>query len=211
MSCDLVLLGPPGSGKGTQAELLAERLGLAYIGTGDILRDAIRRGTAARASRPSRSSKPASSSRTTWSTTWSASCSAAPTGRSGSSWTATRGRSPRPVWFDELLAELGLPLDAVILFDVHDEEIVRRITGRRVSPTGGAVYHVQDHRPKVPGCATTAARRWSSGTTTARKSVRERLRVFHETTDALIAYYRGQGLLEGRPGRRVDRVDLPRR
>ena len=114
----LILIGPPGSGKGTQAELLGDRLGLTYIGTGDILRDAIRRGTAlgkrvepldeAGAARPrrrrQRHGRRAVPRR--------------PTGPSGSSWTATRERTPRPSRSTPCSRSSSSPLDAVVILTI---------------------------------------------------------------------------------------------
>jgi cytidylate kinase len=96
----LILLGPPGSGKGTQAERLCHRQGLEHIGTGDILRQAIAARTPA-GERARLSSNPGSSSQTTWSTTLSPSAFTATTGRTNSSWTAIRERwprRPRSIW-----------------------------------------------------------------------------------------------------------------
>src|SRR5271168_3825055 len=146
----LVLVGPPGSGKGTQAKLLTERLGLRYIGTGDILRIAIKNNTATGnlaepyikagqlvpddlvnelvadlfrgANRPERFVL------------------------DGYPRTVSQAR-----WFDPFIHKEGLDLTAVVQFTVEDDEVVRRIGGRRVCPHCGDVYHLTDHPPKVAG------------------------------------------------------------
>jgi adenylate kinase len=93
------------------------------------------------------------------------------------------------------LARLGLPLTAVVQFDVPDEEVVRRISGRRVSPTSGAVYHVTDRPPKVPGVCDIDGKPLVQRDDDREGVIRERLRVFHEGTDALLDYYRKAGRL----------------
>jgi adenylate kinase len=180
----LVLVGPPGSGKGTQARLLSERLGLKTYGTGDILREAIRLGTEA-----GRQAEP-----------FIKRGQLAPDHLVNELVRDLFSRQPQPdkfvfdgyprtlaqaVWFDGLLSELKLPLTAVIQFDVSDDEVVRRISGRRVSPTSGAVYHVTDRPPKRPGVCDDRE-----------GVIRERLQVFHDNTDELVAHYRTNGLLE---------------
>lgn len=190
----LVLVGPPGSGKGTQARLLSERLGLATYGTGDILREAIRLGTEA-----GKQAEP-----------FLKRGQLAPDHLVNELVRDLFTRQPRPdrfvfdgyprtlaqgVWFDGLLADLKLPLTAVIQFEVSDDEVVRRISGRRVSPTTGSVYHITDRPPRKPGVCDLDGKPLLQRDDDREEVIRERLRVFRQTTDALIAYYRTNGLL----------------
>lgn len=99
------------------------------------------------------------------------------------------------IWFDQLMASQGTPLDAVIQFEVSDEEVVRRISGRRVSLTSGAVYHMQDRPPKVAGICDIDGKPLSQRSDDREEVIRERLRVFHLNTDDLVAHYRANGLL----------------
>src|SRR5437016_2102073 len=146
----LILIGPPGSGKGTQAKLLSDRLHLAHIATGDILREAIRLST-------------------------SAGRKAKPFVRKGklvpddlvNQLVANRfRREDRPerfvmdgyprtldqaASFDQVLRQQFLDLTAVLLFTVDDQEIVARMTGRWSCPQCKATYHVMYHPPRVPG------------------------------------------------------------
>jgi adenylate kinase len=190
----LVLVGPPGSGKGTQARLLTDRNGLPAYGTGDILRDAVRRGTP-----QGKQAEPLIKKGLL-----------APDPLVNDLVRDLFNGKTRPdrfvfdgyprtlaqaVWFDGLLTKLGLPLTAVVQFDVPDEEVVRRISGRRVSPTSGAVYHVTDRPPKVPGVCDLDGKPLVQRDDDREEVIRERLRVFHEGTDALLDHYRRAGRL----------------
>jgi adenylate kinase len=190
----LVLVGPPGSGKGTQARLLTERGGLPAYGTGDILRDAVRRGTP-----QGRQAEPlikkgllAPDPLVNDLVRDLFNCKTRPEKFVFDGYPRTLAQA---VWFDDLLARLGLPLTAVVQFDVPDEEVVRRISGRRVSPTSGAVYHVTDRPPKVPGVCDIDGKPLVQRDDDREGVIRERLRVFHEGTDALLDYYRKAGRL----------------
>lgn len=190
----LVLLGPPGSGKGTQAHLLQQRCGLSHISTGDILRDAVRHNTPlGQVARPYMEQ-----------------------GRYVpddvvNGIIAERFRSPdRPARFvldgyprtrpqaealDAVLAEVGLPLDRVISLQVPDEEIVQRISGRRSCPQCAAIYHIPRHPPQrdelCDQCGTPLVQRADD----REEAVRERLRIYHATLPAVLDFYRQQGKL----------------
>jgi adenylate kinase len=190
----LILFGPPGSGKGTQAKLLSERLGLAHIGTGDILREAIRiqtpRGQLAApyvqsgrlvpddlvnelvADRFRRDDRPESFVMDGYPRTLAQAAS-----------------------FDQALRQQFLNLDGVVFLTVDDDEIVRRLSGRWICPNCGASYHIIKKPPQKSGicdiCGTPLIQRADDREDT----IRERLRVYRQNTTDLIPYYRAQGLL----------------
>jgi adenylate kinase len=192
----LILLGPPGSGKGTQAQLLCQRNRLEHIGTGDILRDAIRKATpsglrakpfvdkgglvpddlvnevvAERFHRPDR-----------------------PDRFVMDGYPRTRAQAEA---FDQVLRRYRLPLTAAVLLQVPDEEIVRRLAGRWSCPKPGcmATYHTERNPPKVAGlcdrCGTPLVQR----TDDKWETVRDRLVVYHKNTKEVVPYFRAQGLL----------------
>jgi adenylate kinase len=192
----LILFGPPGSGKGTQAKLLSERLNLVHIGTGDILREAMRLGTPA-----GRRAEPFVN-----------------TGKLVpddlvNELVADRFRQadqltrfvmdgyPRTLAqaasFDQVLRQQFLNLHAVIFLIVDDEEIVRRLAGRWSCPHPGckATYHVVTKPPRVRGvcdlCQTPLVQREDDKEDT----VRERLKVYHKNVQKLLPHYQAQGLL----------------
>ena len=197
----LILLGPPGSGKGTQALLLVQRRGLVHVGTGDILREAVRLGTpTGRLAEPlMRSGK------------------LVPDSLVNDLIADLFRRDDRPerfvmdgyprtlaqaVSFDQVLRQQFLDLDAVVRLVVDDEEIVRRLGGRWScpNPACGASYHVVNKPPRVAGvcdeCGTPLVQRADDG----EEAIRRRLALYHQNTGDLVAHYRAQGLLREVPG-----------
>ncbi len=192
----IILLGPPGSGKGTQARVLAGNFGLEHIATGDVLRAAIRNGTpVGRRARP-----------------FVESGKLVPDEIVNDLIAERFDRPDRPRCFlmdgyprtlpqartfDELLKQAGLELSGVVALKVPDDEIVRRIGQRWSCPKEGckAVYHLETHPPKKAGvcdlCGTALVQRADDRPET----VRERLRVYHAQTAELVPYYREKGLL----------------
>ena len=185
---NLILLGAPGAGKGTQGALLEERLGMGRIATGDLLREAVRQGT--------------------------------PLGRQAKSFmdagelvpddvilglvreAAAAGDSvfdgfPRTTAqaeaLDALLAEEGQKIDAVVVVDVPDDLLVRRIAGRRSCPACGAVYNVHLQPPRVEGVCDRCGSKLTQRADDTEETVHRRLQVYREQTEPLIDYYREQG------------------
>ena len=192
----LILLGPPGSGKGTQAKLLGDRLGLVQIGTGDILREAVRLGTPA-----GRLAEP-----------YVQSGKLVPDDLVNELVADRFRRDDRPerfvmdgyprtlaqaASFDQVLRQQFLDLSAVVLLVVDDEEIVRRLSGRWVcpNPTCKATFHVTKKPPRMAGicdeCQTPLVQREDDKETT----IRARLVIFHQNMAGLMAHYRSLGLL----------------
>jgi adenylate kinase len=192
----LILLGPPGCGKGTQSKLLSKRLGLEHIGTGDLLRAAIRHQTPVGlkaqpfvesgqlvpddvvndliAERFARADRPRAFV------------------MDGYPRTVAQARA-----FDVVLARCGLPLDHVLLLAVDDGAIISRLSGRWSCPGLGckATYHTVSNPPRTAGvcddCGTALVQRDDDREDT----VRARLVVYHRDTAELIPYYRNMGLL----------------
>jgi adenylate kinase len=192
----LILLGPPGSGKGTQAKLLSERQGLAHIGTGDMLREAIRLDTSA-----GRKAQPFVNSG-----------QLVPDELVNQIITDFFGHKDRPenfvmdgyprtlaqaLAFDKILAQQSLPLDAVVLLKVDDEEIVRRMGGRCVcpNPACGAPYHTTFKPPRQPGICDLCGTRLIQREDDKPETVRKRLAIYHASHGPLIKHYHGLGLL----------------
>lgn len=191
---NLILLGPPGSGKGTQGERLQEDLEYPYYATGDILRAAVREGTevgeAAKQYMDRGDLVPDDV------------IIGIITERLESG-DADHGfildGFPRTVVqaeaLDEELHSLNRQLTAVILIDVSDDEIVKRLSGRRVSTKEGHVYHVDFNPPEVEGICDVDGSELVIRDDDKPDVVRHRLEQYHEKTAPLVKYYKKQGLL----------------
>src|SRR5262249_2899084 len=191
----------PGSGKGTQAKLLSQRLGLAHVGTGDMLRDAIRHGTPA-----GRRAQP-----------FVDSGRLVPDDLVNQIIADYFGRPDRPehfvmdgyprslpqaVSFEQVLRQHSLGLDAVVWLQVSDDEIVHRISGRWTCSNNacGASYHSAFKPPKVPGVCDVCQAPLVQREDDKPETVRRRLQVFHASQDELLEHYRKLGLLKEVPG-----------
>jgi adenylate kinase len=191
---NLILLGPPGSGKGTQGERLQEDLELPYYATGDILRAAVKDetevGLAAKEYMDRGDLVPDD-------------VIIGLIAERLESGEADRGfildgfprTVPQAEALDSKLAEIGRQLTAVILIDAPDEEIVRRLSGRRVSSKEGYVYHVEFNPPKVEGICDVDGSELIVRDDDKPEVVRHRLDQYHEKTAPLVDYYKKQALL----------------
>jgi adenylate kinase len=184
---DLVLLGAPGAGKGTQGALLAEALGIPKIATGDMLRDAVRQGTelGLQAKAIMDAGHLVSDDIVLGLV------------RERLSGDGTRGAIfdgyPRNVAqaqsLDGLLGELGRRIGAVVYIDVDDDAIVRRMSGRTTDPETGVVYH-HEHNPPPPDIAPRCKQREDD----REETVRHRLEVYRQSTAPLVDHYRQAGV-----------------
>ncbi|AHE95555.1 adenylate kinase [Thermocrinis ruber] len=187
----LVFLGPPGAGKGTQAKLLSQRMGFLHLSTGDLLREAVKNQT--------------------------------PLGKKAKEY-MDRGELvpdelivqlieetmpkdgnvildgfPRTVnqalALEEMLKDKGEKISKVLFFDVPDEVIIDRLSGRRVCSKCGAVYHVKYNPPKVEGvcdlCGGTLVQRDDD----KEEVVKKRLEVYRKQTQPLIEFYQEKGII----------------
>ncbi len=180
----LILLGAPGAGKGTQAEIISAKLGIPTISTGNILREAVRNGT--------------------------------PTGLQAKSF-MDRGQLvpddviigivservmrddclngfildgvPRTIPQARALEDAGISFDRVVSIEVPDEVIEKRMTGRRVCTGCGASYHIEAHPPKKEGVCDSCGGELAVRKDDAPETVKRRLKVFHEETEALKDFY----------------------
>jgi adenylate kinase len=191
---NLILLGPPGSGKGTQGERLQEDLELPYYATGDILRDAVKAGTevgqAAREYMDRGDLVPDEVIIGVIADQLEDS-----TAGHGFILDGFPRTVPQAEALDAELEKLGRQLEAVILIEVSDEEIIRRITGRRVCSEGGHIYHLDFNRPKTEGICDIDGSELIVRDDDRPEVVRNRLEQYHEKTAPLVSYYEKQALL----------------
>ena len=195
----IVLLGAPGSGKGTQAHRLAERSGIPQISTGDLLRAAVARGTPL-----GLQAKAAMESGALVDDALVLGMIrerlAEPDARAGFILDGFPRNLVQAAALDGLLAEIGQPLDAVVQLEVDPAELVRRISGRRSCADCGRVFNVLTSPPPSGAAAicpkTGAPHRLIQRPDDNEATVAERLRVYEEKTRPLIAFYQSRGLLQ---------------
>jgi len=190
---NLILIGAPGAGKGTQGALLAKRYGVARISTGDLLREAVRAGTPL--GRKARSYMDAGEL-VPDELILDLVREALTDGAAGDE-SVRRGfildgfpRTPAQAsGLDRLLHEIGRPLDAVVVFEVPDEVLVRRLSGRASCKQCGAVYNVHSEPPRTPGVCDVCGGELVQRGDDDPETVRRRLQVYREQTQPLIARY----------------------
>ena len=180
----LILLGPPGAGKGTQAQYICERYGIPQISTGDMLRAAVKAGT--------------------------------PLGMEAKKVMDAGGLVsddiilglikerlqqpdcakgflfdgfPRTIPQAEALKDEGITLDFVVQIDVDDEEIINRMSGRRVHPASGRTYHVIFNPPRIEGRDDLTDEPLIQREDDQEETVRKRLEVYHSQTKPLVDFY----------------------
>ncbi len=197
----LILLGPPGCGKGTQAKLLCERNGLEHIGTGDILREAARQRTPAglRAKPFLDAGKLAPDDLVNDVVAERFNLNDPPERFVMDGYPRTLAQA---VAFDQVLRQHYLDLGAVIFLQVSDDEIIARVSERWSCPKPGckATYHTVSKPPKVPGICDYCGTKLIQREDDRPETVKARLVVYHENIGPLLDYYRVQRLLYEVPG-----------
>ena len=182
---NLILLGPPGAGKGTQAHAICARFGIPQISTGDMLRAAIAQGSIlGRRVKSIMDAGELVSDNVILELVTERLLE--PDCKSGFLFDGF----PRTIPQAEALTTKGIALDHVLEIDVSDEEVIRRITGRRIHEASGRVYHVVFNPPQVEGKDDQTGDVLVQRVDDAEETVKERLKVYHDQTRPLVEYYR---------------------
>lgn len=180
----LILIGPPGAGKGTQAAFIKERFAIPQISTGDMLRAAVKAGTPLGLKAKSVMESGALVSDDIILGLMEERL-AQPDCKNGFLLDAF----PRTIPQAEALKKTGIPIDFVLEISVPDDEIVRRISGRRVDPVSGRTYHIVYNPPKVEGKDDVTGDPLIQRDDDKEDVVRHRLEVYHNQTEALVKFY----------------------
>lgn len=195
----LVLLGAPGSGKGTQAQRMQARHGVPQVSTGDLLREAVAAGTElGRAAKAVMDAGGLVDDRTMLGII--SERLARPDAKRGFILDGFPRTIPQADGLASLLAGIGQPVDHVVLFDIDPVVLEKRLAGRRTCRRCGRVFHVESNPPR-PGepCADGGPHDLYQRPDDNEETVRQRLAVYRERTQPLIDYYAKKGLL-----RRID-------
>jgi adenylate kinase len=180
----IILLGMPGAGKGTQAQFLIDKLGIPQISTGDMLRAAIKAGTPLGneakqymdkgALVPDRVVTELVKQRV---------------GQPDCARGFIIDGFPRTISQAEALSEAGVDIDSVVELKVNDEEVVKRLSGRRVHPASGRTYHVVFNPPKAPGRDDVTGEPLVQRPDDTEATVKNRIATYHAQTKPLVDYY----------------------
>jgi len=195
-SAVLILLGPPGAGKGTQARMLEEDFGLVQLSTGDLLRAAVAAGTEA-----GRQAKAVMEAGQLVSDDIVLAIlkdrMAEPDVAKGIILDGFPRTAGQAAALDALLAAAGQKVTAAVSLEVDDEAMVGRVAGRYTCATCGEGYHDEFKQPAVAGaCDKCGGHDFKRRADDNAETVRERLKAYHAQTAPLIAHYEAQGVLE---------------
>ncbi len=180
----LILLGPPGAGKGTQAKMICEKYGIPQISTGDMLRAAVSAGTplGIEAKKVMDAGELVSDDLILQLVKDRISENDCTSGY-------LLDGFPRTIAQAEGMKKLGITVDFVVELQVDDEEIIERMGGRRIHPASGRVYHVKFNPPKTENQDDETGEALIQREDDAEETVRKRLDVYHKQTAPLIDYY----------------------
>lgn len=180
----IILLGGPGAGKGTQGDFLCARLGIPKISTGDMLRAAIKAGTSL-----GRKAKKVMDSGSLVSDDIILGLVEERVKKADCGNGFLLDGFPRTIRQAEGLRDAGIEIDLVIEIAVEDEEIIRRMSGRRVHPASGRTYHVKFNPPKIAGQDDLTGEVLVQRDDDQEETVRRRLAIYHEQTQPLVTFY----------------------
>lgn len=184
----LILLGAPGAGKGTQAKYICEKYGIPQISTGDMLRAAVKDETEL-----GLAAKKVMDAGGLVSDDIIIGLVKERITREDCAGGFLFDGFPRTIPQAEAMVSAGVPIDHVVEIAVEDEEIVNRLSGRRVHPPSGRVYHVEFNPPATEGLDDETGEPLVQRDDDTEDTVRKRLEVYHEQTSPLVDFYQNMG------------------
>lgn len=181
----LILLGPPGAGKGTQAAYITERYGIPQISTGDMLRAAVKAGTEL-----GKQAKQVMDAGELVSDDLILALVQERIQQPDCGNGYLMDGFPRTIAQAEGMKQHGIDIDCVVELKADDEEIIRRMSGRRVHPGSGRTYHIEFNPPQQPDIDDITGEPLIQRDDDKEATVRKRLEVYHEQTRPLVDYYK---------------------
>jgi len=187
----LILLGPPGAGKGTQAEVLVKKLNVPQISTGDILRNAVKQGS------------PVGLEAKKFMDAGDLVPDDVIIGVVKERLTEDDCKNgyifdgmPRTIAQAQALDSQGVAIDAVLLIEVPDDVLLKRLGGRRTCPNCGNIYHIETKKPSKEGICNDCGTELIIRKDDEQETIKNRLQTYHKETAPLIDYYRDQGKIK---------------
>lgn len=180
----IILLGPPGAGKGTQAQFIVEKCGIPQISTGDMLREAVQAGTSL-GKRVKAVMDQGALVTDDIIVDLVKERIAQPDCKNGFLFDGF----PRTIPQAQALIDENIEIDCVIEIKVPDEEIIMRLGGRRVHPASGRVYHIKYSPPKIEGKDDETGEPLIQRDDDKEETIRERLKVYKDQTEPLVEFY----------------------
>lgn len=201
----LILLGPPGAGKGTQCKRIIEKYGMAHLSSGDILRAERKAGSELGQKAQSYMDSGGLVPDDLIIDMMIKAIKQAPSGYvlDGFPRTVVQGEG-----LDAALNKAGEKIDAIVNLQVPDTAILSRMTGRRSCPECGAVYHIENLKPRVDGKCDNGCGDLVQRKDDTPEVVSNRLKTYHEQTAAVVGYYQGKGntILDINANQDIDKV-----
>jgi adenylate kinase len=192
----LVLVGPPGAGKGTQAQFISAHLGVPKISTGDIFRANVSEGTPlGQEAKKYMDAGDLVPDEVTIGMVRDR--LAEPDAKTGFLLDGFPRNVPQARTFDDILADTDVPLDVVLELVVDDDEVVRRLSGRRTCRSCGHIWHVDFDPPSTEGQCDICGGELFQRDDDQPETIRHRLEVYYEQTSPLVGYYAESGILVG--------------
>ena len=190
----VILLGAPGAGKGTQAQFIKEQFNIPQISTGDMLRAAVKAGTPL-----GLEAKKVMDAGGLVSDDIILGLVKERIGEDDCANGFLFDGFPRTIPQAQALVEQGVDIDFVVEIDVDDEEIIERLSGRRVHPSSGRVYHIKYNPPKEDDKDDETGEELVQRDDDKEETVRKRLQVYHTQTKPLVEFYQGLSAAKGTP------------
>ncbi len=181
----MILLGPPGAGKGTQAAAICEKYNIPQISTGDMLRTEIQSG-----SKLGKSAKEIMESGRLVDDELIIKLVLNRISKKDCHYGYLFDGFPRTIPQAEALRDANVKLNAILEINVEDQEIINRISGRRVHLKSGRIYHVSNKPPKIPGFDDLTGESLVQREDDNESTVKKRLEVYHQQTKPLISFYK---------------------